>query len=179
MNRIQHPLADAHPNWRKTPNREWFIQKYIHEKKSGIQIAKELGTSIHVAYDRLRRFKIGVFNHQKSVTGERHPNWHGGRRKHFGYIRIYSPNHPQKDTHSTVYEHRLVAEKKIGRLLEKTEIVHHLNGVKDDNRPENLAVIENNSKHVSMGISYKSILQNRIKELEKIIWDIQKKKGNK
>lgn len=39
------------------------------------------------------------------------------------------------------YEHQVVAEAAIGRPLEADETVHHLNGVKTDNRPENLTVM--------------------------------------
>ncbi|WP_209446402.1 HNH endonuclease [Streptomyces sp. MZ04] len=39
-----------------------------------------------------------------------------------------------------IAEHRVVMEREIGRPLERGETVHHINGVRDDNRPENLEI---------------------------------------
>lgn len=58
-----------------------------------------------------------------------------------GYVRVkVGKGHPLADESGYAYEHRLVASEQLGRPLTKQEIVHHLNGVKDDNRPENLEV---------------------------------------
>jgi RNase P subunit RPR2 len=57
-------------------------------------------------------------------------------------VLIYQPDHPDASKAGYVMEHRLVMERELGRRLLPTEIVHHRNNKKADNRPENLEVME-------------------------------------
>ena len=64
------------------------------------------------------------------------PTWyHRIVKNSYGYIVNYVPKR------GLVLEHRFVMEKELGRTLESVEEVHHINGVKDDNRPLNLVVV--------------------------------------
>lgn len=74
------------------------------------------------------------------MAGEDNGHWKGGTTFHkAGYVMRRAPGHPQARERSPyVVEHILVMEEAIGRLLRPDESVHHLNGVKDDNRIENL-----------------------------------------
>lgn len=92
---------------------------------------------------------------QREITsarckGERNHHWNGGRRTDGdGYIHIYSPNHPNKSQHNYVQEHRLVMEKHLGRHLAKEEMVHHMNGLRYDNRIENLRLFPTRGTHAA------------------------------
>jgi hypothetical protein len=73
------------------------------------------------------------------MRGENHPSWTGGRIvNREGYVKVRSVGHPRADRHGYVWEHWLVIEAMLGRTLTSDENVHHLNGIRDDNRLENL-----------------------------------------
>lgn len=75
---------------------------------------------------------------------ENNPAWKGGRRKTSnGYILAWAPEHPRAHS-KCVLEHILVMEKHLGRLLIDKETVHHKNGIKNDNRIENLELWSSN-----------------------------------
>ncbi len=79
--------------------------------------------------------------------GKESKGWKGGRFIIEGYVYVYAPNHPKKTLGRYVREHRLVMEKKLGRYLEDWEVVHHINGIKNDNRLENLQLIPSLGEH--------------------------------
>jgi len=58
-----------------------------------------------------------------------------------GYVSVYFPAHPSAGKSRHILEHRLVMEQVLGRPLLKSEHVHHKNGIKTDNRAENLEVL--------------------------------------
>lgn len=65
-----------------------------------------------------------------------------------GYIKTYvGEEHHQADSKGYAYEHRLVAERIIGRDLKSFEIVHHKDGNKQNNEPSNLEIVVGNAAH--------------------------------
>lgn len=84
----------------------------------------------------------------EAQSGEKNYAWKGGRISDGrGYIMIRKPEHPSANNRGYVFEHRIVMEEIAGRYLKPDEIVHHINEITDDNRPENLMLCKNLSEH--------------------------------
>ena len=64
-----------------------------------------------------------------------------------GYILVRQPNHPHANSAGYVREHRLVMEDVLGRFLSPTEVVHHKNRDRADNRVENLQLCADKAEH--------------------------------
>lgn len=74
-----------------------------------------------------------------------------GRKKYRkdGYVAIYFPDHPQSNKDGFIMEHVLIMECLIGRWLRDDEVVHHKNKIRNDNRKENLQLM-NYKEHAKL-----------------------------
>ena len=111
-----------------------------HKKKIGARFKGKKLTPEHI-----KKISLGNIGKHR-LSGEFASNWKGGRTGNGGgYVAIYSPDHPFANR-KYVLEHRLVMEKRLGRYLKPTEIVHHIDGNKQNNLDENL-VLTNRAEH--------------------------------
>ena len=84
----------------------------------------------------------------RNRRGNKNNHWKGGRtHASKGYIYVWNPTHPHATKAGYVLEHRLAMEEYLGHCLEPWERVHHKNGIKDDNRIENLELYPNDAAH--------------------------------
>lgn len=95
---------------------------------------------------------------RQGLKGRAHPNWKGGIKiNHYGYRLIHRPDHPYCDSQGYVFEHRLVVEQAIGKILSRTVKIHHVNGDRGDNSPTNLVACESHAYHMYLHTRERSL----------------------
>jgi len=158
----------------------WLRQKYWDEGLTLAEIGNLMGVCRNTIFKWMKRFNIprrgsasrfqggerSLETRRKmseAFKGKNHRLWKGGRFKDTdGYILIHNPKHPCARGDGYILEHRLVMMEELGRYLESYEIVHHRNGIKDDNRVENLELFPHANQHNILTV----ITNEHIKRLE-------------
>lgn len=144
LKRAGVPARQQRVDWPVEQMREWY-------EKDGLtfqQIADRLNQLPQMVGKVAR--KNGFRTRRTGPkSGAEHTGWKGGRQldKH-GYVLVYCKGHPHAKDGRYIREHRLVMEQHLGRYLERGEVVHHINGDRQDNRIENLFLFPSNTEHL-------------------------------
>ncbi len=94
--------------------------------------------------------KVLSESHKKSISegllgkmsGENNPGWKGGlHRRQDGYVCVRKPSHHKAYSNGYVKRAIIVLEWKLGRPLGCCEVAHHIDGIRDNDSPENLEVM--------------------------------------
>lgn len=137
----------------KELTKEFLQEEYFEKGKSGRQIAKEIGCQHCTVYRALIRHGL----RSKTELGLNPSSKKGIINDSNGYKRIRIPDHPKVNQAGYVTEHVLVVEQKYGRLPKNNEHIHHINGDKQNNDPDNLYLCTR-SEHAKIHGSLEALL---------------------
>lgn len=140
-------LDPANNPWQ---NKEWLEEQYFENKLTFAQIGKLVGKTDKTIQHFFKKFGLISRPSILGLQGKDHPRWKGGRPyDQHGYVRAFhpEPHDYRAKCNPYVLEHVLVAEQTLGRPLKHPEVVHHNDGTKDNNHPDNLRVFSTPKEH--------------------------------
>lgn len=131
----------------KHVTKEEMERLHHEEEMTQSEIAAHHGVTQSAIYQAFKRLGVQARSRAESIrlaskkgrySGDSNGMWNGGKTTMNGYVLVRAPDHHRADCRGYVREHIMVWEKANRTKLPKGWHVHHLNGIKDDNRPENL-----------------------------------------
>lgn len=173
------------PYLEKLKSKKELIEKlYWQDGLSLSQIGKKLGRATSTIRHFMAVYGIPRRDESKAMSlimkakGERGPtarSWRGGVFEKDGYVHVYNPEHPRADKRGYVLEHILVWEETNGRPLPDGWVIHHLNGIKNDNRPSNLVAMPRKAHYLVLEEKAKRIreLEIEVRQLRRALEDSQ------
>lgn len=128
----------------------------LYNKLNNDELMEYFGRTYLSIYKKARRLNLcktkemKFENSSRCRSGDKAANWKGGRTytKH-GYVLVLDKGNPKSDKSGYIFEHRKIMSEKVGRDLDDEEVVHHINGIKDDNRIENLELMTK-GEHIAL-----------------------------
>lgn len=127
---------------REKLTKEYLKQEYVIKERSLTNIARELSCSSALVREMLQVCGLNVECRSRANFGESNGFYNGGITNDRGYLIIKLPNHHLADHDGYVRLHDLLAEYYFDCFLQSDEVVHHKNEDKQDNRKENLEIMQ-------------------------------------
>lgn len=174
-------IALHNPRSQQRPIATNHIKELYQQGMSTIEISENVGLTPQSVYQRLLKAGIRLRSFSEAISlsakrgrkkqqmGELNAKWKGGRAiDRHGYISV-RVNGKQRA------EHRVIWEKAHG-IIPKDWVIHHLNGIRVDNRLENLCALPRNRHSPSEIIKPH---QERIRQLERQVDKLQRGEHDK